>query len=109
MNKGHSRGRVLKQPIIRVEHLLRDQEEPLPGHAPVVQPFLRLELDPETRLQKVRLLQGHDASVGLLKYTASVQLHLETVRNVSLGKNTHKHTHKHEHTHKQCCSVYIPE
>lgn len=40
------RGRILKQPIVRVEHLLGHEEEPLSGQAAVVQAFLSLKLHP---------------------------------------------------------------
>ncbi len=81
---GHLRGRVFKQPIIRVKHLLGEQEEPFSGHAPVVQAFLRFKLYPQTSLQTVGFLQGHDSSVRLLKDVIPVQLHLKTVRNICL-------------------------
>lgn len=48
-----SRGRILKQSVVRVEHLLGHEEEPLSGHATVVQSFFSLELHPQTCLQQV--------------------------------------------------------
>lgn len=47
------RGGVFKQAVIRIEHLLGEEEEPLSGHAAVVKSFLRLKLDPQPRLQDV--------------------------------------------------------
>ena len=82
----HSRGGVLEEAVVGVEHLLGQQEEPLAGHAPVVQPLLQLELDPEPRLQDVGPLQGHDAAVRLLEDVVPVQLHLEAVGNVRLDE-----------------------
>lgn len=79
------RGRVFKEAVVGVEHLLGEEEEPLPGHAAVVQALLRLELDPQPRLQHVGPLEGHDAAVRLLEDVGPVQLHLKAVGNVSLG------------------------
>ncbi len=35
---------VLEETVVRVEHLVGEEVEPLPRHASVVQPFLTLEL-----------------------------------------------------------------
>ena len=35
---------VLEEPVVGIEHLVWEEVEPLPGHAPVVQPLLSLEL-----------------------------------------------------------------
>lgn len=71
MNVGQTgrdlRGGVFKQAVIRIEHLLGEEEEPLSGHAAVVKSFLRLKLDPQPRLQDVGPLQRHDTAVRLLK------------------------------------------
>lgn len=84
---GALRGRVFKEAVVWVEHLLGEQEEPLPGHAAVVQALLRLELDPQPRLQNVWPLQRHDAPVRLLEDVGPVKLHLKAVGNVSLREN----------------------
>lgn len=57
------RSRILKQPIVRVEHLLGHEEEPLPGQATVVQSFLSLKLHPQSCFQQVWPLHREDASV----------------------------------------------
>lgn len=51
--KRDSRGRILKQSVVRVEHLLRHEEEPLPGHAAIVQSLFSLKLHPQSCLQQV--------------------------------------------------------
>lgn len=79
------RGRVFKQAVVGVEHLLGEEEEPLPGHAAVVQAFLRLKLDPQPRLQNVGPLEGHDATVRLLEDVVPVQFHLKAVGDISLA------------------------
>lgn len=83
---GGLRGRVFKQAVVGVEHLLGEQEEPLPGNTAVVQALLRLKLDPQPRLQNVWPLKGHDAPVRLLEDVGPVKLHLKAVGNVSLGE-----------------------
>ena len=44
---------ILKQAVHRVQHFMGEQEEPLPGHTPVVQAVFALELDVETAAQVV--------------------------------------------------------
>lgn len=85
------RGRVFKQAVVGVEHLLGEQEEPLPGHTAVVQALLRLKLDPQPCLQNVWPLKRHDAPVRLLEDVGPVKLHLKAVGNVSLGEKELKY------------------
>lgn len=80
----HSRGRVLKQPIIRVEHLLGNEEEPFSGHASVVQALLSLELHPQPGFQEVGPLDRQDAPVRVLQDGVASQLHFEAVGDVGL-------------------------
>lgn len=79
-----SRSRILKQPIIWVEHLLGHEEEPLPGHPSVVKALLPLELHPEAGFQQVGPRHGEDAAVRVLQDRVSSDLHLEAIRDVGL-------------------------
>ena len=88
----NSRGRILKEAVVRVEHLFGQQKEPLSGHTPIVQSLLRLKLDPETGLEDVRPLQRHDAPVRLLKDVVPVELHLKAVGDVRLPDTDHINT-----------------
>lgn len=80
----YSRSRILKQSVVRVEHLLGHKEEPFPGNAAIVQSFLSFKLDPESCLQQVCPLHWEDASVGILQHRISPQLHLKTIWDVRL-------------------------
>ena len=42
---------VAEEPVVGVQHLLREEVEPLPGHPAVVQSFLAAELDHEALAQ----------------------------------------------------------
>jgi len=79
-----SRGRVLKQSVVWVEHLLGHEEEPLSGQATVIQSFFSLKLHPQSSLKQVCLLYSEDASVGVLQHRVSSQLHLKAVWDVGL-------------------------
>lgn len=48
-----SRGRVLEEAVVGVEHLLGEQVEPLSGHPAVVEPLLSVKLHPQARLEDV--------------------------------------------------------
>lgn len=58
--------RVLKETVVGVEHLMGQQEEPLPGHTTIVKTLLSLELD-EQPLFQVLWLQPHDLVERILK------------------------------------------
>lgn len=85
--KRDSRGRILKQSIVWVEHLLRHEEEPLPGHTTIVQSLFSLKLHPQSCLQQVCPLDWEDASVGVLQHVVSFNPHLKAVWDVSLRRN----------------------
>lgn len=78
------RGRIFEKSIVWIEHLFGHEEEPLPGHAPIVQSLLSLKLHPQSRLQEVSPLNCKDASVRVLQHSVSPQLHLKAVWDVSL-------------------------
>lgn len=82
--KRDSRGRILKQAVVWVEHLLGDEEEPLPGYPSVVKALLPLKFQPETRFQQVGTRYRQDASVRILQDRISSYLHFEAVGDVGL-------------------------
>ena len=63
--------RVAEEAVVRVEHLLREEMEPLARHPAVVEPFLAAELDHQPLAQIFRS-QFHDAPVRLLKHSNSI-------------------------------------
>lgn len=82
--KRDSRGGILKQAVVWVEHLLGHEEEPLPGYPSVVEALLPLKFHPETCLQQVGTRYRQDASVRILQDCVSSYLHFEAVRDVGL-------------------------
>ena len=58
--------RVLKEAVVRVQHLVGEQVEPFPSDAAVVEPFLTLEFDHEPFAQ-VFGSHLHDLSVRLFE------------------------------------------
>lgn len=79
-----SRGRVFKQAIVRVEHLLGHEEEPLPGYPSVVKSLFALKFHPETCFQQVGTRNWEDASVRILQDRVSSYLHFKAIRDVGL-------------------------
>ena len=61
---------VLKQAVIWVEHFMRKEIEPLPGHASIVQTLLPLELDHQSLSHVLGPHLDH-LSVAVLKHLAS--------------------------------------
>ena len=57
---------VAEESVIRVEHLLREEVEPLAGHSAVVEPLFAAEFDHEP-LAEVLRPQLHDAPVRFLR------------------------------------------
>lgn len=78
------RGRILKQSIVWVEHLLRYEVKPLSGHATIVEPLFSNKLYPESSLQQVWCLHWHNTSIGILQHFVSFHLQLKAVGDVSL-------------------------
>lgn len=64
-------GRVLEQAVVGVEELPRQQEEELPGGAPVVQPLLAVPRHAQLALLQLLLAAGHDAAEGVLQQMVS--------------------------------------
>ena len=61
---------VLEEPIVRVEHLVTEQVEPLAGHAAVVQAVLAAELDHQALAQIFRT-HFADLAIGVFKHLLS--------------------------------------
>ena len=65
---------------------MREQEEPLPGHSSIIQPFLSLKLHPKSCLEVIPILTGHDSTMRILKYVVSTNRNLEYAWEVVLEK-----------------------
>ena len=60
-------GRVLKQSVVRVEHLMGEQVEPLSSQSSIIQASLSLKLHIQSRLQYLYISNIHDVIIGVLK------------------------------------------
>lgn len=69
----HSPSRVLKQSIVWTKHLVREEIEPLPGHTPIVETRLSLELDVESGLEMLNVSHIHDHVVRVFKEMIATQ------------------------------------
>ena len=89
----HLPSRILKQPIVRVEHLMRQKMKPLseegkrkrrewssasttahvsiPWYTTIIKSFFTLEDDPKTSLQLFSVSYGRDSVVGVFKHMSS--------------------------------------
>lgn len=78
--------RVLKETVVRVEHLLGQQVEPLARQPTVIQPCLALKLHPQLRLEQVHLGDRVDDPVRVLQDRRPPDLDVDLVRDVGLQK-----------------------
>jgi len=68
--------RVLKETIVRIEHFMRQQEEPLACHASIVESLLALERQEQLSSQIIRM-QLHYLIVRVVKQISPRHLHLD--------------------------------
>ena len=74
-----SPGGVLKQTVVRAEHLVREEVEPLPGQPPVVQPLLPSKLDVEPRVEVAEVAHVGHRTEAVLKQIVSTNRHFQEV------------------------------
>ena len=80
----HSPSRVLKQSIVWTKHLVREEIEPLPGHTPIVETLLPLELNVESRFQCLNIRHFHDEIIGVSKDVTATHWDGELIGNMVL-------------------------
>lgn len=83
-------GRVLEQPIVRIEHFFGQQIEPLPRQTAIVQPGLAFELNPQFGLEQFRFGDGVDDTVRVLQDRHPSDLDFDLVGDVGLQLVEHK-------------------
>ena len=85
-NHTHSPSRVLKESVVWTKHFVREQIEPLPGHTPIVEPLLSLELHIESRFQRLNIRHFHDEVIGVSKDVTATHWDVELIGNMVLGE-----------------------
>ena len=86
ISHAHSPSRVLKESVVRTKHFVREQIEPLPGHTPIVETFLSLELNVESRFQCFNIRHFHDEVIGVSKDVTATHWDVELIGNMVLGE-----------------------
>ena len=79
-----SPGGVLKQTVVRAEHLMREKVEPLPGQPPVVQPLLPSKLNIEPRVEVAEVAHVGHRSEAVLKQIVPTNRNFLEVWNTRL-------------------------
>ena len=71
LGRDYIRCRVLEEPVVGIEHLARQQVEPLPGHATVVETHFAIKLNPQSVIVNI---QTHAFTLQTSAFRAGVSL-----------------------------------